>query len=72
LESHGVTAVAFFSLEKTMEHPYETLNHLLREYKHLCDMCDATGALECAMQIRRVASELVVLAAQNAEPTLGQ
>ena len=54
-----------------MEHPYETLKHLLREYKHLCDMCDATAALECAMQIRRVASELVVLAAQNAEPTLG-
>lgn len=54
-----------------MEHPYETLTRLLREYKHLCDMCDATGALECAMQIRRVAAELVVLAAQNAEPTLG-
>ena len=54
-----------------MEHPYETLTHLLREYKHLCDMCDAVGALECAMRIRRAASELVVLAAQNAEPTLG-
>lgn len=54
-----------------MEHPYETLTHLVREYKHLCDMCDADGALECAMQIRRVAAELVVLAAQNAEPTLG-
>lgn len=66
-----MTAVAFFSLEKTMEHPYETLTRLLREYKHLCDMCDATAALECAMQIRRVAAELVVLAAQNAEPTLG-
>jgi hypothetical protein len=63
--------VAFFSLEKTMEHPYEALKHLLREYKHLCDMCDAVGALECAMQIRRAAAELVVLAAQNAEPTLG-
>ena len=54
-----------------MEHPYETLTHLLREYKHLCDMCDSVGALECAMQSRRAAAELVVLAAQNAEPTLG-
>jgi hypothetical protein len=63
--------VAFFSLEKSMDHPYAAITHLLREYKHLCDVGDANGALECAMQIRRMASELVVLAAQNAEPTLG-
>jgi hypothetical protein len=54
-----------------MDHPYAAITHLLREYKHLCDVGDANGALECAMQIRRMASELVVLAAQNAEPTLG-
>ena len=54
-----------------MDHPYEAIAHLLKEYKNLCDMCDSVGALECAMQIRRAASELVVLAAQNAEPTLG-
>jgi hypothetical protein len=64
--------VAFFFLERYMDHPYETIAHLIKEYKNLCDMCDSVGALECAMQIRRAASELVVLAAKNAEPTLGQ
>ena len=55
-----------------MDHPYEIILQLLREYKHLCDCVDSDAALEIAMQIRVEAQKLVVLAAQNAEPTLGQ
>ena len=55
-----------------MDHPYEIILHRLREYKHLCDCVDSDAALEIAMQIRVEAQKLVVLAAQNAEPTLGQ
>ena len=53
-----------------MDHPYETILHLLREYKHLCDCVDSDAALECAMQIRLEAQKLVVLAAQNVDPSI--
>lgn len=52
-----------------MHHPYMTLCHLLREYTLACDAMDDDGALKIAMQIREAAAHLVVMAAQNAQPT---
>lgn len=48
-------------------HPYQELCHLLREYQVASDAMDCDGALRQAMLIRAAASELVVLAAKNAE-----
>jgi len=53
-----------------MDHPYEIILHRLREYKHLCDCVDSNAALEIAMQIRLEAQKLVVLAAQNVDPSI--
>ena len=48
-------------------HPYQELCHLLREYQLASDAMDCDAALAHAMMIRAAASELVVLAAKNAE-----
>ena len=53
-----------------INHPYGIILHRLREYKHLCDCVDSNAALEIAMQIRLEAQKLVVLAAQNVDPSI--
>ena len=51
-----------------MNHPYQNLCHLLREYQLACDAYDDEGALVAAMQIREAAQQLVVAAAKNTTP----